>query len=43
VTVSIGIAVHREDQSADALVARAAGALYRAKQEGRNRVQEAGA
>jgi diguanylate cyclase (GGDEF)-like protein len=38
ITLSLGIAVLRNDESADQLFARADAALYRAKQAGRNRV-----
>ena len=37
VTVSIGVACQREDEPAEALIARADAALYRAKAEGRDR------
>ncbi len=38
ITVSIGVAVSKGDLTADAVIARADAALYRAKAEGRNRV-----
>ena len=38
VTISIGVAAHREGESGDAFVARADAALYEAKRRGRNRV-----
>ncbi len=38
VTVSVGLAVHRQDETLDALMARADGAMYEAKCLGRNRV-----
>jgi diguanylate cyclase (GGDEF)-like protein len=38
ITLSLGVAVLRDDESADQLFARADAALYRAKQAGRNRV-----
>ena len=38
VTMSVGVAVSRTGESADALIARADAALYRAKREGRDRV-----
>ena len=38
VTVSVGVASHREGDEVDALVARSDAALYRAKAAGRNRV-----
>ena len=38
VTISCGIAVHRPDETPEALFARADAALYRAKAEGRNRI-----
>jgi len=37
-TVSIGVAAHREGDTAEQTLARADAALYRAKREGRNRV-----
>lgn len=42
ITVSIGIAVHREGETADQLIARADQALYAAKAAGRNAVHAAG-
>jgi diguanylate cyclase (GGDEF)-like protein len=42
VTVSIGIAVHREGETADQLIARADQALYAAKAAGRNAVHADG-
>jgi len=39
VTASFGLAQYRKDESADALLARADQALYRAKEAGRNRVE----
>lgn len=42
VTVSIGVAAHRAGESTDATVQRADEALYRAKANGRNRVELAG-
>jgi diguanylate cyclase (GGDEF)-like protein len=38
VTVSIGLAVHRQDEALEALMSRADGAMYEAKCLGRNRV-----
>jgi diguanylate cyclase len=38
ITVSIGVAGHQSEETADILVSRADQALYRAKREGRNRV-----
>lgn len=38
-TASLGIALPHEDESVDGLLARADQALYRAKQDGRNRVE----
>jgi diguanylate cyclase (GGDEF)-like protein len=38
VTVSVGLAVHRQDEARDALMSRADGAMYEAKCLGRNRV-----
>lgn len=38
VTVSVGLAVHRQDEALDALMSRADGAMYEAKCLGRNRV-----
>lgn len=37
-TATAGIAIHRRDESFDSWFARADGALYRAKQAGRDRV-----
>lgn len=42
VTLSIGVARHCQGESLEAIVARADAALYRAKDEGRNRVCAAG-
>jgi diguanylate cyclase len=39
VTVSLGVAVLQGEESAQDLVIRADAAMYRAKQEGRNRVR----
>jgi diguanylate cyclase (GGDEF)-like protein len=39
ITVSIGVAIMAEDESIDAVLMRADAALYRAKQNGRNRVE----
>ncbi len=36
---SLGVAVHQPDESADTLIARVDKALYRAKEQGRNRVE----
>jgi diguanylate cyclase (GGDEF)-like protein len=41
-TASIGVSAWMSGETAETLVARADGALYRAKQEGRNRVRRAG-
>jgi polar amino acid transport system substrate-binding protein len=38
---SLGIAVHRQDESAETLIARVDKALYRAKKHGRDRVEVA--
>ncbi|WGI26999.1 GGDEF domain-containing protein [Halomonas alkaliantarctica] len=37
ITVSLGVALHRQNESIDEVISRADKALYRAKQEGRNR------
>ena len=42
VTISIGVALHRDEESLQSLMARADQALYAAKQGGRNRVCAAG-
>ena len=42
ITCSFGVASLKEDEDAAALIRRADEALYRAKQRGRNRVEEAG-
>jgi len=42
VTISIGIAQHQPGESVDDTLARADKALYRAKGNGRNRVELAG-
>lgn len=39
ITVSVGVAMHTPDETADALYRRADGALYKAKRNGRNRVE----
>jgi diguanylate cyclase (GGDEF)-like protein len=41
ITISLGVATWRQGESADRLVARADGALYEAKNAGRNRVEAA--
>lgn len=38
-SASLGIAVHQQDEKADALVGRVDKALYRAKEQGRNRLE----
>ncbi len=42
VTLSLGVALHRQTESIDEVISRADKALYRAKQEGRNRAVLAG-
>ena len=42
VTISIGVAQHQAGESVDDMLARADKALYRAKGNGRNRVERAG-
>jgi diguanylate cyclase (GGDEF)-like protein/hemerythrin-like metal-binding protein len=39
VTISLGVAQHQRSEALDAWVARADGALYRAKEQGRNRIE----
>lgn len=38
VTVSIGVAIHKQDETVSRLLSRADEALYTSKEEGRNRV-----
>ncbi len=40
ITVSIGVAEYKDDQSSEAIINRADKALYRAKRAGRNRVEK---
>lgn len=42
ITISIGISLHRPRKSFTSMIARADKALYRAKQDGRNRIVVAG-
>lgn len=39
VSASLGVAVHQQDEKADSLIGRVDKALYRAKKQGRNRVE----